>query len=77
MYCTRFLIAVALMSLAGSAFGQSLLFRVNGSAGGDRLAESVGNAGDFNRDGYDDFIVGAMWNDQGGASAGIARVHSG
>ncbi|TXI16784.1 MAG: hypothetical protein E6Q62_10785 [Nitrosomonas sp.] len=34
-------------------------FRVDGGAAWDRLGYSVGSAGDFNGDGYDDVIIGA------------------
>lgn len=61
--------------LGGPALGQTLLFRADGKAQGDRYAESVGSAGDFNRDGYDDFIVGGKFDDSNGVNAGIALDH--
>ncbi|MFO0981700.1 MAG: integrin alpha [Planctomycetota bacterium] len=67
--------AVAL--LTGPAPAQSLLFRIDGKAQADRLAESVACVGDFNHDGYGDFAVGAKFDDTGGDNAGLARVLSG
>ena len=37
---------------------------------GDRLGHSVGTAGDMNGDGFDDLIVGAYLNGDGGTDAG-------
>ncbi|MFW9856932.1 MAG: integrin alpha [Candidatus Thorarchaeota archaeon] len=36
----------------------------------DELGNSVSGAGDVNNDGYDDFIIGAIGNDEGGDTAG-------
>ncbi|UCH89143.1 MAG: FG-GAP repeat protein, partial [Thermoplasmata archaeon] len=41
----------------------------NGENIGDHLS-SVASAGDVNKDGYDDFLIGAPQNDMGGANAG-------
>ncbi|MCP4251430.1 MAG: hypothetical protein GY778_30710, partial [bacterium] len=41
----------------------------------DRLGISVGTAGDVNGDGFADLIVGAYFNDAGGADAGRAYVY--
>ena len=43
-----------------SYFSNSKGFRVSGEADEDRLGNSVASAGDVNRDGYDDVIVGAL-----------------
>ncbi len=48
-----------------------------GEAAEDRLGASVGGAGDFNGDGYDDVVVGATHNDAGGVNAGRAYVYFG
>jgi hypothetical protein len=48
-----------------------------GEASGDRFTRALANAGDVDQDGYDDVIVGAPYNDEGGASAGKAYVYSG
>ena len=48
-----------------------------GEAEGDLFGNSVAAAGDVNNDGFDDLIVGAVWNDAGGSNAGRAYVFSG
>jgi hypothetical protein len=55
-----------------------LLYRVStGESAGDRFGSSVSGAGDMNDDGYDDVIIGAPYNDQGGGNAGRSYVHCG
>jgi hypothetical protein len=49
-------------------------FVIVGDAAGDRAGSSVSSAGDVNGDGYDDLIIGAPFNDVGGADAGAAYV---
>ncbi len=43
----------------------------------DQLGSSVSNVGDVNGDGYDDFIIGASYNDAGGTNAGAAYIYFG
>ncbi len=78
----------ALLALALAAPGPSrpaaadcqsspLLLTATGAAAGDALGFAVGNAGDFNGDGYDDVIAGAPAHDAGGDDAGRAYVYFG
>jgi hypothetical protein len=55
----------------------STLFTFHGDASGDEFGWSVRNAGDVDGDGYEDLLVGARFNDQNGANAGLARLFSG
>ncbi|MBK8553628.1 MAG: FG-GAP repeat protein [Ignavibacteria bacterium] len=50
---------------------------LNGLIAGDEFGYSVSGAGDVNGDGYQDIIVGAPFNDAGGASAGRAFIYFG
>lgn len=52
-------------------------YQVGGSAAGDNAGYAVANAGDVNRDGTNDFIVGFPGYDVPAANAGRARVFSG
>ncbi|MCP9490105.1 MAG: hypothetical protein MSC31_09550 [Solirubrobacteraceae bacterium MAG38_C4-C5] len=51
-------------------------FRIEAEADGDRLGvgDQNGGEGDVNGDGFDDVVVGALGNDEGGATAGAAYV---
>jgi len=61
-----------------SGVNGSLLYQNNGAAAGDNLGSSVAGAGDVNRDGYADFIIGAPGADPSGRTdAGSAYVYSG
>jgi predicted lipoprotein with Yx(FWY)xxD motif len=69
-------------TLSGSArvfsgMDGSILYTFNGDSAGDRFGFSVSGAGDVNKDGYDDFIVGAPEDDNNGSNSGSARVFSG
>jgi hypothetical protein len=48
--------------------------RYVGINGGDSAGVSISGAGDFNDDGYADFIAGAPGNDVGGADSGAAYI---
>jgi hypothetical protein len=48
-----------------------------GAAAGDAFGFSVATAGDVNKDGFGDVIVGAYHNDAGGSDAGRAYVYFG
>ncbi|MCI0406396.1 MAG: integrin alpha [candidate division Zixibacteria bacterium] len=71
------------LNLAGSVYVYSgasgdLLFQKNGADIGNNLGYSAAGAGDVDRDGSADFIVGAPFADPfGRASAGSAYVYSG
>ena len=52
-------------------------YPLNGDDAGDAFGRSVSGAGDVNNDGFDDFIVGANFDDSNGTDSGSARVFSG
>ncbi|MBJ7389339.1 MAG: FG-GAP repeat protein, partial [Sphingomonadaceae bacterium] len=49
-------------------------FVINGVSADDRSGVSVSSAGDVNRDGYDDLIVGALNADPNGSDSGASYV---
>jgi len=53
------------------------LWNVPGDASGDAFGVDVNAAGDFNNDGFPDFVVGAYLADANGVDSGMARVYSG
>jgi hypothetical protein len=58
--------------------GDALVERVlTGFTAGDDFGYSVSDAGDVNGDGYDDLIIGAIFNDAGGTSSGRAYIYFG
>ncbi len=57
-----------------SGFDGSLIWQFDGATPGGNLGYSVSDAGDVNRDGFDDLIVSAVYSALG---AGSAFVHSG
>ncbi|MBL8338183.1 MAG: FG-GAP repeat protein, partial [Rhodoferax sp.] len=60
--------------LALAALNGSNGFRVGGSLAGDGFGASVGAAGDFNADGFDDVIIGAKGVDLALAGRGAAYI---
>ena len=48
----------------------------NGSVAGDQFGFSVASAGDVNKDGYTDLIIGTPYNDQAGTDAGKAWLYT-
>ncbi|MBK6875350.1 MAG: FG-GAP repeat protein [Ignavibacteria bacterium] len=50
---------------------------ITGAAAGDKFGISVSHAGDVNSDGFGDVIIGANWNDSGGANPGRAYIYFG
>ena len=51
-----------------------LVLAMNGDSTGDHFGHSVSGVGDANNDGFDDFIVGAVLDDNNGTDSGSARV---
>lgn len=60
-----------------SGIDGSLLYDKAGEATNDRFGDAISGAGDVNRDGFDDFIVGAHRNDAAGDNAGRVYLYSG
>lgn len=58
----------------GKRLGQSPTIEYIGEADSDNAGISVAGAGDVNGDGFDDLLIGANLNDDGGASAGAAYL---
>jgi hypothetical protein len=52
----------------------AVLYTFDGDSAGDRFGSAVASAGDVDRDGRGDLLVGAPLGDDGGADAGRARV---
>jgi hypothetical protein len=70
----------------GSASGQvrvysgktgAVLYTINGASATDNFGASLANAGDVNRDGVDDLIVGAPYASGVALQSGMAKVHNG
>ncbi len=60
-----------------SGIDGSLIYSKYGAASADAFGTSVSGAGDVNGDGFDDFIVGAPYNDTTYNNAGAIYVYSG
>ncbi len=60
------------IDLTGLAASDGFILR--GGAAGDFAGYSVANAGDVNADGYDDMLIGAYGQNDGGNNAGAAYV---
>jgi len=60
-----------------SGLDGGVLHVFHGDSPGDFFGTSVSCAGDVNADGYDDLIVGALYDDDNGPDCGSARVFSG
>jgi predicted lipoprotein with Yx(FWY)xxD motif len=72
------LCALALLaSLAAPARAQVPAYTFYGDGPGDLLGLSVSGARDVDKDGFDDVIVGAPYDDDNGTDSGSARVLSG
>lgn len=69
-------IAPALMAsgIFASTLNGSNGFKVSGDGTDDYTGSTVSNAGDFNGDGFDDFLVGAPYLNDGGVYTGGAYV---
>ena len=55
----------------------SVLYNFDGDSTGDLFGISVSGAGDVNDDGFDDLIVGSIFDDNNGSNSGSARLFSG
>jgi len=61
-------------SLDLSALNGANGFKLSGVSAGDRTGLSVAGAGDVNKDGYDDYIIGALNADASSTDSGAAYV---
>lgn len=81
-----FLVGAPFSEMNGVQVGQVHLFSgatgvvarsMSGEAFGDRFGATLANAGNVDRDGFHDFVVGAKGSDLGGLNAGRVQVFSG
>lgn len=85
----EFMISAPSNDQAGANFGTVYLFKstetgtditdnaFSGAAAGDEYGYSVNFAGDVNGDGFDDVIIGALYNDNAGTNRGRAYIYYG
>ena len=67
----------AYIYFGGASMNNTADVTLTGAAANDYFGTSVSTAGDLNGDGYSDVIVGANFNDAGGADAGRAYIYFG
>ena len=75
---TALLVGIALLVATAHAADHEELYRFEGDSPPDSLGSSVSGAGDVNKDGDDDVIIGAVSDSSSGdKSSGSAQVISG
>ncbi len=75
---TWLILGLALAAVAGAqGHGSTILYTFYGDSAYDSLGRDVSGAGDVNRDGYADFILGISYADVNGLNSGKALVLSG
>jgi hypothetical protein len=78
---TRWIVAtLALPAIAHAQFAEpdvDVLYTLRAEVAGDSFGWAAEVIGDIDRDGADDYVIGAPFNDAGGNSAGRAYVYSG
>jgi hypothetical protein len=62
---------------SGSGLVKDRATEIVGTRNNGHFGQAVGSAGDVNADGYDDIIVGAPWDNEGGSQAGKVYVYHG
>jgi hypothetical protein len=62
---------------SGTVDASAADFKVRGEAAGDRAGWDLATGGDTNGDGYDDLVLGAYRNDDGGSDAGAVYIVTG
>jgi hypothetical protein len=70
-------VGVVYLYRGGSSMNATVDRELAGEIGGDRFGWSVCAAGDMDRDGTDDFVVGAPYNDSAGVDVGRAYLFTG